>query len=55
MENEDYPKTNREKKLQPKQGVYWCNSCDRQLVVVGAKCKTCGAIEKRTIKKESSA
>ena len=35
-------KTNREKKLQPKQGKFWCWGCDRCLVVEWSKCPVCG-------------
>ena len=47
-----YLKTNREKRLSPKLGSYWCLSCDSQLVYVGQKCRLCGARLKTTLKKE---
>ena len=50
-----YQKSNRDKKLEPKQGKFWCGSCDAQLVYEGQKCRNCGAVSKRTIKKETNA
>jgi len=51
-----YERTNREKKMAPKSGLFWCWKCDRQIVSVGEKCPACGAKErKRTLKKETSA
>jgi len=43
MENEDYKKTNREKRLAPRHdGYYWCDKCDRDRVANWQKCPTCG-------------
>lgn len=39
MENE-YKKTNREKKREFKMGLFWCN-CDLSIVGVSRKCKIC--------------
>ena len=43
MENEDYKKSNREKRMEPKHdGRYWCDKCDRCLVANWEKCPVCG-------------
>jgi len=50
---EDYQKTNREKKMSPKRGKYWCNVCDREMVAIHEKCESCGnRINSRRIKKD---
>lgn len=35
-------RTNREKKRMPKQGKFWCDKCDAQLVHEGKRCPNCG-------------
>ena len=51
----EYQKTNREKRLQPKYGLFWCWKCDRNLVEIGKRCKTCGAKpDQNRLKKETS-
>ena len=57
MENEDYEKSNREKRLAPKHdGRSWCDNCDRNLVANWEKCSECGHRQgTKTLKKESSA
>ena len=55
MENEDYKKSNRQKRLTPKSSkAFWCTSCDRDLVHEGERCGTCGHVngEKR-LKKDT--
>lgn len=42
MTNIDYSPTNREKRLNPKRGFFWCSGCDAQLVTDGGKCPACG-------------
>lgn len=50
-----YTKTNREKKMTPKRGFFWCWKCDRQLVAVSKKCIGRGAKRiKHTLKKETN-
>lgn len=34
-------KTNRSRKREPKRALYWCGSCDQNLVEHGKKCKNC--------------
>lgn len=52
----EYRKTNREKKLTPKHGLFWCWKCDRNIVAIGERCMACGAKpERRTLKKETNA
>jgi hypothetical protein len=47
----EYEETNREKKLEPKLGYWYCKCCDKQLVGDLGKCQVCGKKpEKRTIK-----
>lgn len=41
-EEVEYKKTNREKKLTPKLGKFWCMYCDRDIVGKGQRCRTCG-------------
>ena len=56
IEEEEYRKSNREQRMSPKKGFFWCSRCDRCIVAVGEKCPVCGARPtKRTIKKETSA
>ena len=54
MENEDYQKTNREKRLTPKSdGAYWCDGCDRNRVPNWGKCSVCGHRQGvKTLKKD---
>ena len=45
MQNEDYKKTNREKRMSPtSDSASWCESCDKDKVYEGKKCNTCGAL-----------
>jgi uncharacterized paraquat-inducible protein A len=45
MENEDYPKSNREKRLTPKShSLHWCNCCDATKVHDNEKCRVCGVV-----------
>jgi rubrerythrin len=37
-----YKQSNREKRLAPKAGTFWCESCDMQLVNEWKKCPICG-------------
>jgi hypothetical protein len=37
----DYTLSNREKKLQLKKGIYWCDHCDRALVGDWERCPVC--------------
>ena len=37
----EWQPTNREKVLKSKQGKFWCNSCDAQLIHEGQKCPNC--------------
>lgn len=39
---EDYPFTNREKRMQPKRSQYYCWYCDRSIVSDWSKCSVCG-------------
>lgn len=39
----EYKPRDREKARSPKQALYWCGKCDRDLVGPGSKCGTCGA------------
>ena len=57
MENEDYKKSNREKRMEPKRdGHYWCDKCDRNLLANWEKCSECGHRQGvHTLKKETSA
>ena len=41
---EEYKLRNREKSKQAKYGLFWCRSCDSQLVSDGVKCPVCGKI-----------
>jgi hypothetical protein len=34
--------TNRDRKTEPKRGIFWCSRCDRDLIGEGEKCGTCG-------------
>ena len=43
--------TNRERKLQPKQGKFWCWGCDCDLVHQWKKCRTCGTRNSNRINK----
>jgi hypothetical protein len=53
MENEDYQKSNREKNLSPKLGLFWCGHCDTDLINAGNKCSTCrNRNGKKRIKKD---
>ena len=55
MENEDYVKSDREKRLTPQAGHFWCYRCDRNLVSPHKKCPTCGAKPiRKSIRKETS-
>lgn len=40
--DDDYPPTNRDRKLSPKRGNTYCGGCDRELVPDGSKCTICG-------------
>lgn len=43
IDETEHIKTNREKRLSPKQdGYYWCDKCDRSVVNNWKKCKICG-------------
>ena len=42
MENEDYKKSNRETRMTPKRGLFYCGTCDRDMVSNGCICETCG-------------
>ncbi len=47
----EYEKTNRENKLEPKLGRWYCRTCDANMVGDLGKCGVCGKKpEKRTIK-----
>jgi len=51
----EYKKSNREKRMTPKLGRWWCDSCDRAEVAVGQKCPVCKNIQggrKRTVLKK---
>lgn len=53
--NDDYgyQKTNRQKRLAPKGGLYYCDKCDRNHVSKGERCSLCGARpEQKSIKKD---
>lgn len=53
MENEDYKKSNREQRMEPKRGLFYCSSCDRDMVSNGSRCGTCGHREGvKRLKKE---
>ena len=55
MENEDYKKSNREKRMTPKGGIFWCSYCDRDMVSNGSICETCGHREgTKRLKKDTS-
>ena len=43
MQNEDYQKSNREKRQVPKAGKFWCG-CDRDKIGLGEKCTACGHV-----------
>lgn len=46
------PLSNRDKKLAPRLGQFWCDICDRAIVGVGGKCKICKKKQhKRRLKK----
>lgn len=53
-----YQKSNREKVIEPKAGIWWCNNCDRNLVALGKKCPVCKSINGRRnkvlLKKETN-
>ncbi|MBB4866829.1 hypothetical protein HNP46_005736 [Pseudomonas nitritireducens] len=34
--------TNRQRRLSPRLGEFWCSYCDRGKVSIGGKCKLCG-------------
>lgn len=56
----EYQKTNREKRMTPKTGAYWCDGCDRDYVGYWAKCSVCGWRQgkynnKKVLKKETNA
>ena len=52
----EYEKSNREKRLTPKHGLFWCGKCDRQIVGKGEKCPNCGHRPMRKqLKKETNA
>lgn len=42
MKNKD-PISNRDKKLEPKSGKFWCRKCDAYLTFENTKCKRCGS------------
>ena len=45
MNDEDdleYEMSNREQKLEPKKGKFWCWGCDAQIVNEWKKCPNCG-------------
>jgi hypothetical protein len=51
----EYKKSNREKRMTPKSWLFWCDSCDAQLVGSGSKCDNCGVINgSNVLKKETS-
>lgn len=37
-----YVKTNREKRMTPKKGIFWCDHCDAQMVAEWERCPVCG-------------
>ena len=39
----EYKKTNREKVISPKRGLFWCWKCDSKIVSLGQNCPLCGA------------
>lgn len=41
-EEKQFHMKNRDQAKAPKLGKYWCESCDRSLVTIGAKCPACG-------------
>lgn len=48
-----YKKTNREKRMTPKRGKFWCNYCDMCIVGKGQRCAVCGNRDRhRAHKKE---
>ena len=50
----EYIKTNREKRLSPKSGKFWCLGCDMNLCSVWIKCSVCGHRNgKRTLKRST--
>lgn len=51
-----YHKYNRDKKLKPKFGLFYCYTCDRDVVARSGKCRTCGSRQpNKSIKKETNA
>jgi len=53
---DEYIKSNRQKRMSPKYGKYWCDKCDRCLVSGDEKCPSCGFQKiKRRLKKETNA
>lgn len=50
INNEFHIRTNRQDAMKPKaHSKHWCESCDRDLVHVGVKCKTCGVLSDRKV------
>ena len=54
LEDYEYKKSNREKRMSPKSGtIHWCGCCDRDMVYSGQKCGTCGNVDSfKRLKKE---
>lgn len=42
MRNKDLI-SNRDKKLEPRSGKFWCKKCDMCLTYENTKCKNCGS------------
>jgi len=42
LEQYEYKQSNREKRLAPKKGKFWCMGCDRAFVTEWKKCPICG-------------
>lgn len=42
MTDSEYKKTNREKSREPRGHSFWCDKCDKDLVMAGQKCGVCG-------------
>lgn len=45
-------KSNRDKRMRPRSGLFWCSKCDRQVVGAGEKCSCCGYRLRKVLKKE---
>lgn len=51
-----YKKSNREKKMTPKRGLFWCDYCDASIVGERQKCTWCGnRMKSKRLKRERCA